>query len=154
MSMSMLHVNVLAAFPCSCWMPMSLLHAPSMLHVRVFAACPCPCSMSVSKLWIQAEHAACLCCITILDVHAACGHDHEHEINIEIEQLKWTWKWKWIEKGKSTRTWIGHNHGHRSVMEKDIGILRKYVQSWHCTVFTNFCNVTSFHIITTSRNFL
>jgi hypothetical protein len=70
--LSMLHVYVHAACPCSCCMSMS------MLHIHVYFACPCPycisilCSCCMSTLHVHV-HATCLCsCCMSMFVLCSC----------------------------------------------------------------------------------
>jgi hypothetical protein len=86
--MSMLHVQVHAAFLCPCCMLMSMLHAcgndacpcpccisMTMPHVHVNTACSCPCCLFMPMLYAYA-HAAYPCSgcmpMPMLYVHAAC----------------------------------------------------------------------------------
>ncbi len=68
--MSILHVHVIAAYPCRCYMSMSVL------HVHVTAACPCGCCMSLSMQHDHFNAAPGRCFISMIELHvhgrAAC----------------------------------------------------------------------------------
>jgi hypothetical protein len=75
MSVSILHVRVHAACPCSCRSPCPNCMSVFMLHVHVHAACPCSCCISMFMLHAHV-HAACPCsCCMSMFMSNSAGPD-------------------------------------------------------------------------------